>query len=130
MKPITGSAQRIFDRIITRAEAAENRCLKIHDNESFMALHVEHLESLKQGELWSFAHYGKQNGDAMRDPDMVFIVKQGLAYPVSYQNDYMNTYQEAIVFDGAETLIRPQLYSSMRSFASQWMKNLREQQNI
>ena len=44
----------------------------------------------------SVAHYYTQNGDLMRDPEMVFEVgPDGAFHPVSYQQDNLGIYQEA-----------------------------------
>ncbi|KAB1154207.1 hypothetical protein F7018_14625 [Tenacibaculum aiptasiae] len=42
---------------------------------------------------YSFAHYGKLNGDLMADPEMCFLLIQNksdnVIFPYSYKNDYM-----------------------------------------
>jgi hypothetical protein len=40
---------------------------------AFMAVHVENIGECNMGKLFSIAHYYEQNGDLMKDPDMVFI---------------------------------------------------------
>ena len=43
-------------------------------------------------------HYGEQNGDLMRDPEMCFEIRDGELDPYFYRNDYVGVEQ------GAETL--------------------------
>jgi hypothetical protein len=47
-----------------------------------MRLVIEHVGTgLRGGELVSVAHYGVQNGDPMRDPEIVFEVVAGSWHP-------------------------------------------------
>ena len=48
------------------------------------------------------AHYYEQNGDMMRDPDVVFVIgADQYVYPISYRQDGLGTYPEsAVVEDG------------------------------
>jgi hypothetical protein len=43
------------------------------------------------------AHYGEQNGDLMRDPEIVFEVVADHWQPVSIQQDYVGSYREVAV---------------------------------
>ena len=63
----------------------------------FMRLVIEHIGTgPRGGELISVAHYGEQNGDPMRDPEIVFEVAAGQWQPVSIQHDYVGVYREAV----------------------------------
>ena len=69
-----------------------------------MPLSVEHIGKSADGHrLISICHYGEQNGDLMRDPDMVFEIHTSatphMAEPLSFQNDYMGTMQEVYRYD-------------------------------
>lgn len=46
----------------------------------------------------SIAHYGQENGDLMRDPEIVFYHdrKEGKAYAMNYRNDYGGTWEVSI----------------------------------
>ncbi len=97
------------------------------------------IEVIGKGEdytIISFSHYGKQNGDLMADPDMTFMVMQGvvtkyLIYPMTFRNDYLGIYQESIVIheDGRQ-LLNPRLQRDHTEFANLWMNNLVKQQGI
>lgn len=98
------------------------------ENEPYMRLVIERIGTGPRGcPLISVAHYGEQNGDAMRDPEMTFEIGGGF-HPVSFQNDYMGIYQEAVFQnEQGQVSIRPRLVKDLRSFAAQWNRNLGEQ---
>ena len=80
----------------------------------------------------SVAHYGEQNGDLMRDPEMCFeLSKPPLLslelVPYYWRNDYMGLEQYSRYLDGAKYVFVPSLYEEHRKFAALWDKNLRAQ---
>ena len=79
-------------------------------------------------DLVSVTHYGEQNGDSMRDPEMLFRIEGDLWLPYSFQNDYTGTYQEVYeTGENGQEMFRPKLQSSLTSFAATWAKNIRDQ---
>lgn len=100
----------------------------------FMPLSVEDIGPSGEGNrLVSLCHYGEQNGDLMRDPDIVFmfhLLPDGLAAePVSFRNDYMGTCQDVYMYDesGKRTHVKPALKRELKEFSRTWFKNLRDQ---
>jgi hypothetical protein len=95
----------------------------------FMRLVIEHVGTgPRGGELVSVAHYGEQNGDAMRDPEIVFEVVEGTWYPVSIQMDYTGYYHEAVYTGGDGKLyLRPALVKDIAAFARVWDRNIKAQ---
>ena len=83
--------------------------------------------------LVSLCHYGEQNGDLMRDPDLVFMVQDAphgfIAEPVSFRNDYVGLEQEVYRYDesGKRTHLDTKLNVQLREFAQIWFANLNEQ---
>jgi len=80
----------------------------------------------------SVAHYGEQNGDAMRDPEMCFELSNPLRLgltlvPFYWRNDYVGVEQFSRTIDGGNYLFLPRLYGEHESFAQLWDKNLRSQ---
>lgn len=114
-----------FDSLI-----AQGKAIKVL-NPPYMALCIEHIGTGPHGlPMISVAHYGEQNGDAMRDPDMVFEVGGDLVgwSPVSFRNDYLGLEQEAAWKDAhGRVLIRPKLVADLKRFAATWDRNLRQQ---
>lgn len=100
----------------------------------FMPLSVEEIGIDGEGHrLVSLCHYGEQNGDLMRDPDIVFLFQDtpsgSIAEPVSFRNDYLGLDQEVYRYDdtGTRTHLDTTLTSQLREFAEIWFANLNEQ---
>jgi hypothetical protein len=97
----------------------------------YMPLSVEHIgQSAEGNRLIAISHTGEQNGDLMRDPEMVFeIHAHGMAEPLSFRNDYMGMLQEVYRYDdsGKKTHVNARLKQDLKSFARTWFKNLKDQ---
>jgi hypothetical protein len=81
----------------------------------------------------SVAHYAEQNGDAMRDPEITFLVvpaEQGTTWmPLTFENRYLSCYQVVAQVTPAG-VIEPRESALMRDlsdFATQWDHNLLQQ---
>ncbi|MBK9949335.1 MAG: hypothetical protein IPP12_19435 [Nitrospira sp.] len=100
----------------------------------YLPLSVEDIGT-SGGGYWlvSLCHYGEQNGDLMRDPDIVFLfhnVPDGAAAePVSFRNDYLGLSQEVYRYDetGRRTHVVSSLKQDLKEFARAWFVTLREQ---
>ena len=100
----------------------------------YMPLSVEIIGvSQDARRLVSLCQYGEQNGDLMRDCDLVFMVADlpdgAVAEPVSYRNDYLGIVQEVYRHDetGKRTHVVPSLKQDLKEFAQAWFAVLREQ---
>lgn len=100
----------------------------------YMPLSVEEIGFSEDGHrLVSLCHHREQNGDLMRDPDMVFMFHNlpvcPAAEPVSYRNDYLGIFQEVYRYDetGRRTHVLPTLKQDLREFAHTWLATLRDQ---
>src|ERR1700689_2007910 len=107
--------------------------LKI-ENPPYMALVIE--ATPEPGPLGvpaiSVAHYGEQNGDLMRDPEMCFELSNplGMGWTLSsfhFRNDYMGVEQYSRTREGDNYVFVPGLLREHESFARTWDKNLRAQ---
>jgi hypothetical protein len=83
----------------------------------------------------SVAHYGKQNGDLMRDPEMCFELTNPLGMgwimtPYYYRNDFVGVEQFSRTRDVENYIVYPDLFQVHESFARTWNKNLRAQEYI
>ncbi len=102
-----------------------------------MPLAVEDIGPSDEGRRQiSLTHYGEQNGDLMRDPEIVFELHVAgdavYAEPVYFRNDYVGV--ENFVYTTREEhpgvtvkLVSPRLKSELRGFALIWLRNLRDQ---
>jgi hypothetical protein len=102
--------------------------------DGYMPLSIEAIGASANGNrLISICHYGEQNGDLMRDPEMVFELythgELSVAEPLSFQNDYMGLLQEVYRYDesGKKTHVDTRLKADLKSFVRTWFRNLREQ---
>ena len=102
--------------------------------DGYMPLSIEAIGTSAAGNrLISLCHYGKQNGDLMRDPEMVFELfthgEASAAEPLSFQNDYMGLFQEVYRYDdtGKKTHVKTRLKAELKSFARTWFQNLKDQ---
>ena len=100
----------------------------------YMPLSIENIGHSAEGNrLVSICHYGEQNGDLMRDPEMVFEIHTyaapHLAEPLSFRNDYMGIMQEVYRYDdhGKKTHINAKLKQDLKSFGRTWFSNLNQQ---
>lgn len=105
--------------------------LKI-ENAPYMALVIEALdESGPMGlPALSVAHYGEQNGDLMRDPEMCFELGIGGGAHLSafyYRNDYIGVEQWSRNIVGTNYVHLVQLHQEQQKFAELWDRNLRQQ---
>lgn len=130
MKAINNSAARTMRKMIGMME---DGYAKIRKSSSFMPVTIEHVGQNSLGQLFSVAHYCEQNGDLMRDPEVVFILgRDEEFYPITIQQDYIGKYEEALEYD-ATGKIRgwyPRLQADFASFANFWLKNIKDQQNL
>lgn len=100
----------------------------------YLPLSVEEIGTSRDGHrLVSICQYGEQNGDLMRDCDLVFLVTDlsdgAAAEPVSFRNDYLGLSQEVYRYDetGRRTHVVSSLKQDLKEFARAWFVTLREQ---
>ena len=105
--------------------------LKI-ENPPYMALVIEATDESGPCGLpaISVCHYGEQNGDRMRDPEMCFEL--GLAGGVHlnafyWRNDYVAIEQWSRFIKDGHYCYHAQLHEQHERFAQQWDNNLRLQ---
>ena len=118
----------IFTEIIRRL--GENDALKL-DNApgTYMPLNIDKIGPYS----YALAQYGEQNGDLMADPDMTFFVEPetGRVCPLTYQNDYTGTYQDAVTdWQGDRPVADEKVQAGLVKFAETWMRNIADQQGI
>jgi hypothetical protein len=101
------------------------------ENPPYMRLVIEYVGMGPRGlPMVSVAHYHEQNGDAMRDPEIVFeIDPQGQMEwgPVEYWQDNLGIHQVAVWLENGTAYIKPRLVKDLKLFARTWDRRLREQ---
>ena len=107
------------------------------ENEPWMRLAIEVLpDTGPDGHaVVSVAHYGEQNGDPMRDPEMLFEFVEGDGatelWPFYFRNDYVGVEQWSRYRDESGILVcLPQRTRVFDAFAKMWDENLRQQRFV
>ena len=105
--------------------------LKI-ENQPYMSLVIEAMDESGPCGLpaLSVAHYGEQNGDLMRDPEMCFELElAGGAHlnPFYWRNDHVGVEQWSRFITGTDYAFHRELFQQHISFAKVWDRNLRSQ---
>ena len=108
-----------------------NLYLKI-ENSPYMELVIEAMDESGPCGLpaLSVAHYGEQNGDPMRDPEMCFELGfAGGAHlnPFYWRDDYAGTEQWSRFIHESNYCFHTQLHEQHTRFAKTWDNNLRLQ---
>ena len=121
-------------RILMEAGTLETGFLIHIDNPPWMPLDIEEIGVSGPNGLptISVAHYGQQNGDAMRDPEMLFEIRResgGIELSAYYwRNDYLSIEQYSAFRDDEQKLFAmPELQRQHAQFARLWDGNLRAQ---
>jgi hypothetical protein len=115
-------------------EAVRTRYLRL-ENPPFMRLVIEVIGGPYPNGAYelSIAHYSEQNGDAMRDPEITFLVvpaEQSTTWtPLTYENSYLGAYQVVaeVNREGLIKVKQSQWMKELRSFAKQWDRTLKAQ---
>lgn len=108
-----------------------NLYLKI-ENPPYMQLVIEAVDESGPCGLpaLSIAHYGVQNGDAMRDSEMMFeLGRAGSLHlnPFYFRNDYIAVEQWSRCIVDGHYVFLTELHNQHQRFAKTWDNNLRLQ---
>jgi len=121
-KPVNKRGCAVLDILTAGLDHIEDH-RKIDNNgedSGIMAVHVECIGEIEgMGLLYSVAHYYKQCGDLMRDPEMTFIKMRDGKY-----------YQESVEFGHSNCQVRPKMQKDHAVFAGTWMQNIKQQQRL
>lgn len=125
---------RIILQILERAGGYRSDLYLRIENPPYMALVFEATPEpgpLKAPAI-SIAHYGEQNGDLMRDPEMCFELTNSLGTGWTmtayyFRNDYMGVEQYSRTRDDKHYIFYPDLLHQHEQFARMWDRNLRAQ---
>jgi len=93
--------------------------------EGFMDLVVEKLSDNE----FSLAHYYTQNGDLMRDPEMVVKIypEYGFCEAMTFQMDNPSIYQQVYKSVEGQVYVHQRIKIELNSFLRTWLRNLLEQ---
>lgn len=131
MIKVSREAKSVLDRLTEGLEERGHHREIDNAPGTFMAVHIEHTGDCSMGPMFSVAHYYEQNGDLMKDPDMVFIRADGEIYPIEFQQDPVIC-QRAVQWDGRGKIsgFNLKLQRDLARFTAKWMHNIRHQQKL
>jgi len=139
MKAVSKSARKVFDAAIARL-GVDNHVVIGQTGGAYIPLVVEKIGqthftgNTAMYDLFSFAHYGQQNGDAMHDPEVVMFKEplSGDLYPISWRNDYVGVEKNDVSYgeDGGIRGIKINQQADNAAFCNMWAKNLKDQQGL
>ena len=127
MKTLDKKAAEILRGLLalqtTKVDRSDGEC---------MPLHIEIIDRSENYNHISLADYGEQNGDLMRDPEMIFALhKESQQFiPYYHSNDYMGIEQYSVRWTGKGILLNRRLQAEHTAFANQWLRNIAAQQGI
>jgi hypothetical protein len=128
------NARAIFMALVSKLEEEKKAHVKIDNtNGAFMPVSFERLDTFdfcnRKTTSYSIAHYYKQNGDLVPDPDMVFffVHDTNQIFPAYFQ-DY-RSFKECLYFDGVWKF-NPIEQKDQAKFANIWLNNIKEQQGF
>lgn len=128
MKAVNKAGQKTLKKLAEMA-AVNGGYVKINNRPGFMPVVVEHIGT----RVLSVAHYYKQCGDLMADPEMTFwLGPDDNYYPASFKQDNLGVYKESLFFgdNGKPASFRIQEQADQAVFAGRWMSNIRSQQGL
>ena len=136
-------ASKIMEKILAYIPEGET-AVKIANNDVYMPLCVERdvwdvndvlaIMPFEEKFAVSLCHYGECNGDAMRDPEVVFICyKSDGAWkyvPATFQNDWLGVYERDILVEDGRIAFKAGSQRGLKDFCNQWLENIAIQQDI
>ena len=128
MKALNEKAEAIFRKLTDGLRKVGDH-QQWNNNSSFMAACVEIIGMTDLGPLVSIAHYFVQEGDMMRDPDVVFLIGADQhVYPISFRQDGLGVYLESATIEDGQWRVRTKMQADLCSFCNLWMRNIEQQQ--
>ena len=127
MKTLDRKAAEIFRALLAL------QTTKIDNSDgTYMPVYLELIGRIDNYNFFSLAHYGQQNGDAMRDPEMIIALhKESQQFvPYYYRNDYMGMEQYSVRWTDEGILLNRRLQADHTVFANQWLRNIATQQHL
>lgn len=106
---------------IENKEQEDHPYYSVKDNDPYMPFWFEYVIKDQNGkEIWSIAHWGLQNGDVMRDPDieLSYDPETDVWVPLSFRNDYAGVFEESMTTAKIK---------DREAFLDIWLENLVDQ---
>lgn len=126
LKPVNKKAAAVLAKLTQGLEFGGHRKID-NTNGTFMPVSVDRIGE----DLFAVAHYGKQNGDLMADPDVVFWKRPDGWFPVEITQAYLGRYSKVLYVEKGEVVKwQPRAYHDLKVFCGTWMQNIKHQQSL
>lgn len=129
-------AAEVLD-FLTQGLTLENPSRKIDNNppnSGIMAVDVDWIGHIQEGDIFAVSHSYVQNGDVMMDPEMEFLKEQDghtfWYYPLSFRQDGLGVHRHGVEYGEKITVIHTREQADETTFATLWMKNIKQQQKL
>ena len=130
MKAVGKFAEKVLKTLVDGLNKVGDHRKVDNTGGAFMPVSVECVGWCELGDLFSVTHYHEQNGDLMRDPEMVFLRdKDGRFFPTYFLQDGGLGFEQESADVGKGTF-QPAMQAEHASFANLRMKSIREQQHL
>lgn len=132
MKHVNKIAARVLDALTVGLREAGDSTKFDAAPGAFMAVHVENIGDLDNlGPQFSVCHYYEQNGDLMRDPEMIFLRGADRNYyPVYFRQDGLGVERFSVRRENGQTMVLVREQADEAVFAGTWMRNIKAQQGV
>ena len=127
MNSVNEESKLVLEKLWEFAKS-NNDYYKLNNDPTYMSLTIEILDDNQI----SLCHYGEQNGDLMRDPEMVFWKDEtGNYFPFYFRNDYAG-FEEITgeIIENKLNIYNEKQHRGQIEFVNIWMKNIKYQQGI
>lgn len=125
-KTLSTTATKTLETLIAGLKVGEARKIDT-TNGAYQAVHVDRLSENR----FAIAHYFESNGDLVADPDGEYLrLAPGHWLPVALQLS-TGHYSRALELDGDKVVSYfPHTVRELASFATMWMRNIKNQQHL
>src|SRR5574343_1987336 len=121
MQKISDKAAQVFQKLIDTGKQKIDNC-----ESAFMPVCIESIWDYGENKVvYSLAHYYKQEGDLLADPEMTFLKSPAGIFPLTFRQDAIGLYQTAAEIRHSngelDVLFRKKLQASITAFANTWL---------
>lgn len=104
-----------------------------NSNNAFMPVFISTTYEDERSKIFTVGHYHSEEGDIIAEPEMQFLFDEnsGSFYPIYYRQDSLEIENYSVkIDDGLILSVNKSLQGEYTEFANQWLKNIRQQQNL
>ena len=144
MKALNKSATAILNKIIAKIPTGEDYTSFDNSGKTFMPVNIECIGKQGDRKLWALSHTFIQNGDLMRDPEVIFvemtdrkmnkktweIEERETFAPISFKQDPYFEKTHVEFEDGKPVRWNKHLQYDNANFCNGWLKNIKYQQGL